>query len=35
MNVLKLRFINSDRLIFVTQYDGIGIYDGETLIMTK
>lgn len=35
MNVLKLKFINSDKLIFVSQNDGIGIYDGRTLIMTR
>lgn len=33
MNVLKLRFIDSERLIFVSQNDGIGIYDGKTLTM--
>lgn len=35
MNVLKLKFVNSDKLIFVSQNDGIGIYDGKTLIMTR
>jgi len=34
MNVLKLKFIN-DKLVFVSQNDGIGIYDGKTLIMIR
>jgi hypothetical protein len=35
MNVLKLQFLNPDKLAFLSQVDGIGIYDGKTLIMTK
>jgi hypothetical protein len=35
MNVLKLGFINPEKLVFVSENDGIGIYDGKTLIMTK
>lgn len=35
MNVLKLKFIDNERLIFVSQNNGIGIYDGKTLIMTR
>ncbi|MNL74322.1 hypothetical protein D3C87_1999410 [compost metagenome] len=35
MNVLKLKFITPDKLIFVSQNDGIGIYNGKTLIMTR
>ncbi|MCX6318895.1 MAG: hypothetical protein NTW29_16570 [Bacteroidetes bacterium] len=35
MNVLKIQFVNSDKLIFVSQNDGIGIYDGKALIMTR
>lgn len=34
-NVLKLKFINNDRLIILSQNDGIGIYDGKTLIKTR
>jgi hypothetical protein len=35
MNVLKLSFTNSGKLVFVSQNDGIGIYDGNTLILTR
>lgn len=35
MNVLKLTFISPERLVFVSQNDGLGIYDGKTLIMTR
>jgi hypothetical protein len=35
MNVLKLKFINNERLIILSQNDGIGIYDGKTLIKTR
>jgi hypothetical protein len=35
MNVLKLEFSSENKLVFVSQYDGIGIYDGKTLVMTR
>jgi hypothetical protein len=35
MNVLKLQFLASNKLIFLSENDGIGIYDGKTLAMTQ
>ncbi len=35
MNVLKLEITGRDSFIFLSQYDGIGIYDGKRLIMVQ
>jgi hypothetical protein len=35
MNVLKLNFTNNNTMVFITQNDGIGIYDGNKLMMTQ
>lgn len=35
MNVFRLAFTGSNKLVFVTQLDGIGIFDGKSLIMVQ
>jgi len=35
MNVLKLQFVSPGKLVFVSQYDGIGIFNGKSLIMAR
>ena len=35
MNILKLIFIEPNKLLFVSQNDGIGLYDDELLIMMR
>lgn len=35
MNVLKLEILNEKTIIFLSQNDGIGFYDGKELIMIK
>ena len=35
MSILKLDFTTDNRLLFLTENDGLGIYDGKTLTMFK
>lgn len=35
MNVLKLQVLDDGKIIFVSQNDGVGIYDGKTLTMIQ
>ena len=35
MAIKKLDFTNDDKLVFLTSNAGIGVYDGEKLIMLK
>lgn len=35
INVTKLQFVTPDKLVFISPLDGIGIYDGKTLVMIR